>query len=123
MPMYDNTEDVISDVIDRVAAAAKVPEAVARQVERDARTYWGGERPYIRKAGESPRRAAAHERAARVLADFRRGEHIRLIARRYELSERHVRRLLGIQQQAEEPTDDPTIERPEKRRKRGHSFA
>ena len=51
-----NTEDVISDVIDRVAAAAKVPEAVARQVERDARTYWGGERPYIRKAGESPRR-------------------------------------------------------------------
>ena len=78
MPMNENTEDVISDVIDRVAAAAKVPESVARQVERDARTYWGGERPYIRKAGESPRRAAAHERAARVLADFRRGEHIRL---------------------------------------------
>lgn len=88
--------DVIVDILKRIKAKVGLDEEVEHQVEADARRYWGGERCYIAKAGETPRRRAAHDRADRIRADHRRGDHIPLLARRYELSERHVRRILGI---------------------------
>ena len=57
--------DVITDVLQRIAEVADVPEEQAKKVEREARQYWGGERPYIPKSGESPRRREASERAQR----------------------------------------------------------
>lgn len=88
--------DVIVDVLERLKARGAVPDAVAAEVEAEARRYWGGERCYVAKAGESPVRREARDRAASIRADFRKGERVKLLARRYELTERHVRRILGI---------------------------
>lgn len=88
--------DVIVDVLERLKARGAVSETVATEVEAEARRYWGGERCYVAKAGESPVRREARERAAAIRADFRKGERVKLLARRYELTERHVRRILGI---------------------------
>lgn len=88
--------DVIVDLLQRVKAKVDLPDTVATEVEAEARRYWGGERCYVAKAGESPVRRDARERAEAIRADFRKGERVKLLARRYELTERHVRRILGI---------------------------
>lgn len=110
--------DVIVDIIQRMKDKTAVPDDVARSVECDARRYWGGERCYIAKAGESPRRREAHERAEQIRSDHRRGERIPLLARRYELSERHVRRILGIAEAIQQPpANDASLHRPLRPRK------
>jgi Mor family transcriptional regulator len=88
--------DVIADILSRIREVVEVPEQTIKQIERDARQYWGGERCYVAKAGESPRRREAFERAESIRADFRRGERVEFLARRYVLSPRHVRRILGL---------------------------
>lgn len=111
--------DVIADILQRIVDAAGVPDDVVKQVERDARQYWGGERCYVAKAGESPRRREAFERAERIRAEFRRGEHVELLARRHELSPRHVRRILGLFEAVLETpaANDATARRPRPERK------
>lgn len=88
--------DLILDVLERVKTRVPLPAAVVAEVEAEARRYWGGERCYVAKAGETPVRREARERADAIRADFRRGERVKLLARRYEMTERHVRRILGI---------------------------
>lgn len=106
-----DSDDVIVDVLQRVSESADVPDATLKQVERDARHYWGGARPYIRQAGESPRRAQASDRASRIRAEHRDGERIPLLARRHGISERHVRRILGIAEHLQTPpANDPAPE-------------
>ena len=109
--------DLIVDILQRIRELYGLPETVATQVERDARQYWGGERCYIAKAGESPRRREAFERAERVRADHARGERIPLLARRYQLTTRHVRRLLGMSEEAAQAANDDTRRRPLPERK------
>lgn len=112
--------DVIVDILKRVRDKHDLPDDVAVSVEADARLYWGGERCYIAKAGESPRRRYAHERAERIRADRRRGERVELLARRYELSERHIRRILGILEGLDEPpANDPASDTTEETPRRG----
>lgn len=112
--------DVIVDIIKRFKDRAEVPEDVARSVEADARRYWGGERCYIPKAGETPRRREAHARAERIRTEHRRGDHVPLLARRHELSERHVRRILGLAEAIEQPAanDPAAASEPQPRRRR-----
>lgn len=111
--------DVIADILKRIADIADVPAHALHQVERDARQYWGGERCYVAKAGESPRRREAFERAELIRADFRRGEHVDLLSRRYQLTPRHVRRILGLFEAALEApaANDATAPRPLPERK------
>ena len=108
--------DVIVDVLERLKARVALPDTVATEVEAEARRYWGGERCYVAKAGESPVRRDARERADAIRADFRRGERVKLLARRYELSERHIRRILGIAEavSTEGAANDPHRPLPEK---------
>lgn len=88
--------DVIIDILRRIKESTDVPDAVAERIERDARLYWGGERCYVAKAGESPVRREAAERAQAIRADHKRGEHVPLLARRYDLTERRIRQILGM---------------------------
>lgn len=88
--------DLILDVLERVKTRVPLPAEVVTEVEAEARRYWGGERCYVAKAGETPVRREARERADAIRSDFRRGERVKLLARRYDMSERHIRRILGI---------------------------
>lgn len=115
-----NEPDVIVDILKRVKDRTDLPDQVATAVESDARRYWGGERCYIPKAGETPRRREAHTRAEQIRAEHRRGDHVPLLARRHELSERHVRRILGLAEALEQPAANDPVATPEpqSRRKR-----
>lgn len=54
---------------------------------------WGGERPYIGKtAGQASREMS--RRDAALLADWRRGERVPMLARRYQISARWVRQII-----------------------------
>ena len=78
-----NENDIIDDILRRVIAMApNFSAALAAQVDREARKQWGGDRPYISVrsgAGTSSRNAA-------IKRDYRAGEHIPLLERRYGLS-------------------------------------
>lgn len=71
------------------------PDALVR-VEAQVRRDWGGERPYIAKLGEpSQRRQLERARDRQIRADYRRGEHVPLLARRYGISERRVYKIIS----------------------------
>lgn len=65
--------------------AAEWGEGIARD--------WGGERPYIGKqSGEAAREMSRRDRA--LLADWRAGERVPVLARRYQISTRWVREII-----------------------------
>lgn len=89
--------DIIRDILDRVASHLGLDESVSDilgLVEKETRRDWGGDRPYIAKAGETD----AHETAlrnAQILRDWRNGERTALLARRYGISPRRVRQIIA----------------------------
>lgn len=91
-------DDVVIDILRRVAATLLPNEAESERelarIEREVRREWGGERPYIAKAGESVRQQQS-ERDEQIRAAHRRGERIALLARRHGLSRRTVGRIIG----------------------------
>jgi Mor family transcriptional regulator len=88
--------DLVSDILERIAEKhAKLPAKVAKQIEEDIRRDWGGERHYIAKVGETGRAQLA-ERDALIRAQARRGDHVKLLARRWGISEKRVRQILAV---------------------------
>ena len=90
-----NRNDIVLDILGRVQealAAAKgelTPELV-KNVEADIRADWGGDRVFIAK-----RRGQGHtSRNSRIFRDYLAGERVKLLSRRYELSERQVLRIV-----------------------------
>lgn len=63
------------------------------RLELDIRRDWGGDSPYIAKHGESGRRIVS-QRDARIRADHHRGERVRLLARRFQLSESRIKQIV-----------------------------
>lgn len=90
-----SSPDLVTDILERIAEKhAKLPAAVARKIEADIRRDWGGERHYIAKVGESGRAQLA-ERDARIREQARKGDHIRLLARRWGISPKRVKQILA----------------------------
>lgn len=83
--------DIIEDLIDRLAARLPSASDVLAEVEREIRDAWAGDEPYIRRQRMLCRRT----RNACIRRDYRTGESVRLLARRYGLSRRHIRRIIG----------------------------
>lgn len=88
-------DDIVTDIIQRVIACWEGAPAneVLQKVEGEIRRDWGGDRPYIAKAGEVGRL----ERSRRELAireDARRGERPGLLARKWGLSLRRIQQIL-----------------------------
>ncbi len=90
-----NRNDIVLDILGRLQealAAAKgelTPELV-KGVEADIRADWGGDRVFIAK-----RRGEGHSnRNSRIFRDYLAGERVKLLSRRYELSERQVLRII-----------------------------
>lgn len=95
--MVNNTKrnDIILDVLGRMQEAlaeAKgelTPELV-KSVEASIRADWGGDRVFIAK-----RRGEGHSnRNSRIFRDYLAGERVKLLSRRYDLSERQVLRII-----------------------------
>jgi len=90
-----NHNDIVLDILGRVQEAlaeAKgelTPEMV-KGVEAGIRADWGGDRVFIAK-----RRGEGHgNRNSRIFRDYLAGERVKLLSRRYELSERQVHRII-----------------------------
>lgn len=90
-----NQNDIVLDILGRVQEAlaeAKgelTPELV-KGVEAGIRAAWGGDRVFIAK-----RRGEGHSnRNSRIFRDYLAGERVKLLSRRYELSERQVLRII-----------------------------
>ncbi|MET3915963.1 Mor family transcriptional regulator [Variovorax sp. OAS795] len=91
----NNRNDIVLDILGRVQealAGAKgglTPELV-KSVEAGVRADWGGDRVFIAK-----RRGEGHSnRNSRIFRDYLAGERVKLLSRRYELSERQVLRII-----------------------------
>lgn len=99
--MVNNTKrnDFVLDILSRVQealAAAKVElpaeltTELVKGVEADIRAEWGGDRVFIAKS-----RGEGHgNRNSRIFRDYLAGERVKLLSRRYELSERQVLRIV-----------------------------
>lgn len=90
-----NRNDIVLDILGRVQealATAKVeltPELV-QGVEADIRAQWGGDLVFIART-----RGEGHgNRNSRIFRDYLAGERVKLLSRRYELSECQVLRIV-----------------------------
>lgn len=88
--------DIISDYSSRIAAAMAdgsfSPDRALRIAE-EVRRDWGGERAYIAKIGDT----AVLEITRRDIAirrDYRNGERICFLARRWQLSRRRIYQII-----------------------------
>ncbi|MBT2337368.1 hypothetical protein J7E49_26140 [Variovorax paradoxus] len=95
MVTNNNRNDIVLDILGRMQEAlaeAKgelTPELV-KIVEAGVRADWGGDRVFIAK-----RRGEGHSsRNSRIFRDYLAGERVKLLSRRYELSERQVLRII-----------------------------
>lgn len=84
----------MTDVLRRVRELLpELSPVVAGRVESAVRRDWGGERPYVGKAGEVGRHALT-ERDRAIQRDSARGEHTALLSRRYQISPRRIQQIL-----------------------------
>jgi len=86
--------DVVLDIMTRVREMFTADAAQLQELEAGVRRDWGGERPYIAKLGESAR-AARSWRDERIRSEYRRGERSGYLARKWGISERRVRQIVG----------------------------
>lgn len=86
--------DPLSQMLQRVAEITALPPDQIHAIEAELRADWGGERAYIARMGECVMRLQA-QRDIRIRQQHRDGESVRLLARRWDLSERHVRRIIS----------------------------
>ena len=75
--------DIIDDILATVIAMAPgFSAAIAKQVDKQVRDKWAGDRPYIAKRSGQ----GSSQRNAQIKADYLKGERIALLERRYKVS-------------------------------------
>lgn len=83
--------DIVRDILARImAASSSLSEEMALEIERQIRRDWGGDRVYIARSPEGD----LSERNRAILRDWRAGERVSLIARRYRVSRRLVYKIV-----------------------------
>lgn len=81
------------DILHRVRHLFDLPAEQLVGIEQDVRQDWGGERHYVARLGESAKQIR-NKRDERIREQHHRGDHITLLARRWGISERHIRRIV-----------------------------
>lgn len=86
------SDDIVEDILRRVMQLAPgFTAALAAQVDRQVREHWGRDRVYIaRRAGEG-----SSTRNDQIRRDWRNGERIGLLCRRYQLSRQRIHQILA----------------------------
>lgn len=87
--MTNAHDDIIEDVLARVAHRIALPDKLRAEIARDARRAWSGLRPYI-AAPDDARQA----RNVEIVAAAHRGVPVPDLARRWRLSTRRVWQIL-----------------------------
>ena len=83
--------DIVRYILARIMAAApSLSEDLALEIERQIRRDWGGDRVYIARSPNGDFSA----RNQAILRDWRAGERVSLIARRYGVSRRLVYKIV-----------------------------
>lgn len=81
----------IADLLQQQGFEFRPQQQIA--VESKLREMFGGERVYIGKTSvDAIQHVSQRDRA--ILRDWRHGEHVPVLARRYGLSDRHIRRIV-----------------------------
>ena len=98
MPWDGASDDIVADILQRVIALTPgFTAALAAQVDRDVRDLWGGDRPYIaRRAGEG-----SSQRNAAIRRDWRAGERIGYLVRKYGLTRQRIHQILALPEEPE----------------------
>lgn len=93
-PTIDLPADIVLDVLHRIVARlGDVPANIPMEVEQEIRRDWGGDRPYIAKAGEVGKVERTRREAA-IRDEHRRGAHVNALARKWGLSIRRVQQIV-----------------------------
>jgi hypothetical protein len=97
MPWDGAGDDIVADILQRVVALTPgFSAALAVQIDRDVRDLWGGDRPYIaRRAGEG-----SSQRNAAIRRDWRAGERIGYLVRKYGLTRQRIHQILALPEEA-----------------------
>lgn len=92
--------EFITDATARIILAARclgisdeVARLLASEWEHGITRDWGGERPYVGKRGETTVVVMSRRNQA-IVRDYRAGERVSLLARRYGISPRRVRQII-----------------------------
>ena len=96
-PAFKQPDDIIGDVLARIAERVQIAALVLIEVEQEVRRDWAGDRPYIAANGEQMR-AHTSARNAKVFSEWRKGERIPFLARRHGVTERRIRQIIDTQQ-------------------------
>lgn len=116
VPWDGASDDIVADILQRVVALTPgFTAALAAQVDRDVRAMWGGDRPYIaRRAGEG-----SSQRNAAIRRDWRAGERIGYLVRKYGLTRQRIHQILALPDEEEPaapaaapPPPAPNVKRP-----------
>lgn len=87
-------DDIVRDILQRVVARlGDVPANIPLEVEAEIRRDWGGDRPYIAKAGEAGK-VQRSQRETAIRAEHQRGVHVNALARKWGIGIRQVQRIL-----------------------------
>ena len=91
MPWDGASDDIVADILRRVMALSPAfTAALAARVDREVRDHWGNDRPYIaRRSGDG---SSARNEAIR--RDYRNGERMGLLRRRYGLSRQRIHQII-----------------------------
>lgn len=87
-----HTDDVVEYTLRCVLALAPgLSQSLIDQADRQVRAIWSGDRPYIaRRSGEGK-----STRNAAIKRDYQAGERLKLLVRRYQLSERRILQIVA----------------------------
>lgn len=89
--------DIIRDFLDRVSSAIgseTFTDQIAINIEQQMRKDWGGDRPYIPKSSDADMTVVTRRDVA-VRRDYRSGESVSLIARRFGISRAMVYKIVS----------------------------
>lgn len=87
--------DIVGDILRRISELVPAVDLDAlADVEAAVRHDWGGDRAYVTKRGES-HQARMSKRDEAIRDQHQRGESVPLLSRRWGVSERRIRQIVG----------------------------
>lgn len=88
-------QDIIIDMICQIEQRLHPSADILLELEKDLRSTWGGDRPYIpHRRGDGDNRLHS-ERNSRILRAYQQGKHIAWLAKKESLSERRVLQIVS----------------------------
>lgn len=86
--------DIVTEIAERLKNTIPgFTDEIAKDFEGWVRAEFGKERHYISRSGEEDQELGARNRA--IIRDYKNGERVPFLARRYRLSRQHIWRIIS----------------------------